>query len=186
MHDDASRSDRVTARSRALTWTIRSLVLVVSFSFVAGVVAALVGGSLSDLGEGAGGLFGVPSLLTTLIAVFLALPAAVTVARHGRGSPRLRRPIVIAGGAWVVAIGYFQVAHSVDPCLHGWWDLSNRVGDQPLCERFGSELNWHTRFHLAAHAGPAMILLVAYLWAIRRWATPTDHDELAEHAPGSD
>ena len=58
------------------------------------------------------------------------------------------------------------------PCVNGWWDARSRIGDQLLCERFGSELNWHTRFHLLAHAAPASVLLGAYLWAIRRWGQP--------------
>ncbi|MGK2948587.1 MAG: hypothetical protein ACSLFP_08425 [Acidimicrobiales bacterium] len=154
-----------------LTWTTRSLVVVIVISVIAGVMAAALGGGFTDLGSGAGGLFGLPSILTTLIALFIALPVAVIAAFRAQQAPRWRAPIVIAGGAWVVAIGYFQVAHSADPCVNGWWDLSSRIGNQPLCEQFGSELNWHTRFHLIAHAAPAGVLLVGYLWAINRWAT---------------
>lgn len=155
-------------------WTIRTLIAVIAVSVVAGVAAALIGGSLTGLGSGYGGLDGYPSLLTALIAVFLALPAAVMAARQVRGSARwLRVPVVVAGGAWLVAISYALVAHVIDPCVNGWWDLQTRVGDQPLCERFGSELNWHTRFHLLAHAAPAALLLVGYTWAIRRWAGPS-------------
>ena len=142
-------------------------------SLIGGVAAALIGGSLTDLGSGAGGLFGIPSILTTLIALFVAIPAAVAISRQTRLSPgRLRAAIVIGSGAWIVAIGYFVVAHAVDPCVNGWWDAQSRIGDQPLCERFGQELNWHTRFHLLAHAAPAAVLLGAYLWAIRRWGQP--------------
>ncbi len=158
---------------RALRWTIGSFAAVIVVSVTAGLVAALLGGSFTDLGSGAGGLYGIPSLLTTAIAVFVAMPVAVLIARQTNRSPGwLRLPIVIAVGAWIVAIGYFQVAHSFDPCVNGWWDASSRIGDQPLCERFGHELNWHTRFHLIAHAAPAAVLLAAYIGAIRRWATP--------------
>lgn len=158
-------------RSRSLRWTTRSLKVVIVVSLIGGITAAVVGGSLSKLGSGAGGLFGIPSILTTLIALFLAIPAAVGMVRQTRRSSGwLRSATVTVAGAWIVAIGYFVVAHAIDPCLNGWWDLRSRIGDQPLCERFGSDLNWHTRFHLLAHAGPGAILLAIYLWAIRRWA----------------
>lgn len=141
-------------------------------SVVGGLVAALFGGSFTDLGSGAGGLYGIPLLLTTAIAVFVAIPVAVLVARQANRSPGwFRLPIVVAAGAWIVAIGYLQVAHSFDPCVNGWWDAGSRIGGQPLCERFGPELNWHTRFHLIAHAAPAAVLLALYIWAVRRWAT---------------
>jgi uncharacterized membrane protein YhaH (DUF805 family) len=166
--------------SRGVRWTITLFAVVIVVSLLGGIAAALFGGSLTDLGRGAGGLYGVPSLLTTLIALFVAIPAAVLLARQAKGSPGwLRTSVVVAAGAWVVAIGYFQVAHSVDPCVNGWWDASSRIGDQPLCERFGTELNWHTRFHLVAHAAPAAVLLTVYVWAVRRWATPAD--PTAEH-----
>ena len=132
---------------------MRSFAAVIIVSLIGGIAAALVGGSLSDLGSGAGGLFGIPSILTTLIALLMAIPAAVAVSRQALRSPGWLRAAVVTGiGAWVVAIGYFVVAHAVDPCVNGWWDGRSRIGDQPLCERFGSELNWHTRFHLLAHA----------------------------------
>jgi hypothetical protein len=140
-------------------------------SLIGGIAAAVVGGSLTNLGSGAGGLFGIPSILTTLIAMFLAIPAAVGMVRQTRRRPSwLRAATVTAAGAWIVATGYFVVAHAIDPCFNGWWDARSRIGDQPLCERFGPELNVHTRFHLLAHAAPGAILLAIYLWAIRRWA----------------
>jgi hypothetical protein len=163
----------VVAPPRSLRWTIRSLSVVIVVSLVGGIAAALVGGSLTELGSGAGGLFGIPSILTTAIALFVAIPAAVAISRRALHFPGwLRAAIVIGGGAWLVAIGYFVVAHAVDPCANGWWDARSRLGDQPLCERFGPALNWHTRYHLLAHAAPASVILGAYLWAIRRWGRP--------------
>jgi hypothetical protein len=161
------------ARPRAVRWTLRPLTVVIAVSLVGGIVAAMLGGSLDELGSGAGGLYGVPSILTTLIALFVAIPAAVVVARQAHRSPGwLRAGIVVAAGAWVVAVGYFVVAHAIDPCVNGWWDAGSRIGDQPLCRRYGPELNWHPRFHLLAHAGPAAILLAGYIWAVHRWADP--------------
>jgi hypothetical protein len=159
--------------SRSLRWTIQSLGIIIAVSVAAGAAATIVGGRLTELGSGAGGLFGIPSMLTTLIALALATPAAISIARQSRKAPGwFRAALVISGGAWIVAIGYFVVAHAADPCVNGWWDADSQIGDQPLCERFGSELNWHTRFHLLAHAAPAAVLLAGYVWAIRRWGSP--------------
>lgn len=166
-------------RSRGVRWTITLFAVVIVVSLIAGIAAALFGGSLTDLGKGAGGLYGLPSLLTTVIALF-AIPVSVGLALAARGSPHwLRSAIVFGAGAWVVALGYFMIAHAVDPCVNGWWDANSRIGDQRLCERFGDELNWHTRYHLLAHAAPAAALLAIYMWSVRRWATPAD--PTAEH-----
>ena len=74
---------------------------------------------------------------------------------------------LLFGGVFVVVIGYAQVAHTIDPCANGWWGPGSMIGSQPLCERFGSEWNWHTRFHLAAHALPAIPLVALYAWSVR-------------------
>ena len=159
--------------SPGLRWTTRSMTVVIVVSLIGGIAAAVAGGPLTNLGSGAGGLFGFPSILTTLVALFLAIPAAVGMVRQTRRSPGwLRAATVTVAGAWIVAIGYFMVAHAIDPCVNGWWDTRSRIGDQPLCERFGPDLNWHTRFHLVAHAAPAAVLLAMYLWATQRWAQP--------------
>ena len=138
--------------------------------------AALIGGSFSRLGDGYGGLWGIPALVLTLIALVVGVVAAIKAARSlGPGSGRLRIALLLVVGVWVVAIGYSVVAHLVDPCVHGWWDETSRVGFQPLCERFGAELNWNTRFHLLAHAVPAGVLLALYLSIVQRWSRP--HEE---------
>ena len=160
-------------RSRHMTDApVLASVVIIGVAVVGGVVAALLGGAFTDLGEGAGGLWGMPSLVTTMVAL-VAIPVAVVAARRATGLPRRWWAFtVVAGGAWMVAIGYFVIAHAADPCANGWWDGSSRFGDQPLCERFGTDLNWHTRYHLLAHALPAVPLVVLYAWAVRRWATP--------------
>ncbi len=162
-----------TGQLRIVRWAIWITAGVVAVSFIAGVAAAAVGGPLTQLGSGAGGLYAVPSLVLDLTAVFIGVPAGVVVARHLRPqSRRLGAALIVGGGLWVVAIGYFMIAHWLDPCVNGWWGPESRVGSQPLCERFGNELNWHTRFHLLAHAIPATLLVAGYIWAVRRWATP--------------
>lgn len=163
----------VTESPRTVRWTVRSFTVVIVVSLIAGIAAAIVGGSLTDLGSGYGGLFGIPSILAAAIALFLAMPAALALTRKPeRSRKRLQTVIVWAAGAWIVAIGYDVAGHAIDPCVNGWWDSRSRIGEQPLCERFGSELNWHTRFHLLAHAAPAAILLGAYVWVINRLARP--------------
>ena len=158
---------------RIVRWMILSLTVVIVISVVAGVAATVVGGSLTRLGDGFGGLYGAPALLLTFIALMVGVPATIIVAKRlGPDERRLRAGVVVFVGVWVVGIGYAQVAHSIDPCANGWWDARSRVGSHPLCERFGSELNWHTRFHLVAHALPAAVLLVGFVWAVRRWGGP--------------
>ncbi len=161
---------------RLMTMTITIVVVV---SVVAGIGAAALGGSLTDLGSGYGGLWGLPALLLTFTALILGVAAVIKIGRElNPESGRSRIAMLVLAGAWVVAIGYASVAHVVDPCANGWWEASSRIGSQPLCERFGSELNWHSRFHLLAHAAPAAVLLGLYLWAIQRWGTkaPTAAD----------
>ena len=166
----------VDQQPRIVRWAIWTAISVVAVSVVAGLAAALIGGPLTDLGSGAGGLYAIPSLVLDVAAVAIGVPAAVVVARQLRTEgPWFRAAVVVGGGLWVVAIGYFVVAHLVDPCVNGWWGPESRIGSQPLCERFGSELNWHTRFHLLAHAAPAAVLVTAYVWAVRRWVSQPGH-----------
>ena len=97
--------------------------IIIVVSVVGGLADALIGRGFTDLGDGAGGLFGVPSLLLTLVALVLGLPAAAIVARLVRPADGwIGVAVLVGAGAWVVAIGYFVVAHAVDPCVNGWWD----------------------------------------------------------------
>jgi hypothetical protein len=154
-------------------WMILSLTVVIVLSVVAGVAATVVCGSHTRFGDGFGGLYGAPALLLTFIALMVGIPATIIVTKRlGPDDRRLRAGVVVLVGVWVIGVGYAQIAHSIDPCANGWWDARSRVGSQPLCERFGSELNWHTRFHLIAHALPASVLLAAYVWAVHRWGGP--------------
>ncbi|MGI9624119.1 MAG: hypothetical protein ACR2PK_14890 [Acidimicrobiales bacterium] len=157
-------------------WLIWTLTIIIVVSLVAGIAAASIGGSLSDLGSGYGGLYGLPAMLLSALALLVILAAVIVGRSLGPKSGRLRIAILVIAGVWLVAIGYSMVAHMVDPCVNGWWDARSRVGSQRLCERFGSELNWHTRFHLLAHAAPAAVLLGVYMYVIRRWGRPRGID----------
>ena len=163
---------RLDQAPRSVVWIVRVMTIVVAVSVTGGLIAAIAGGSWSDLGSGYGGLYAFPAMITTLVALASIPIAIVAVRRVGPADHRLRAALVIAGGAWVVAFGYATIAHIVDPCLNGWWDAGSRIGSQPLCERFDATLNWHTRFHLLAHAAPAAVMLAAYLVAVRRWGQP--------------
>ncbi len=157
---------------------MRALFAIIGVSAVAGMAAAAIGGVFTNLGSGFGGLWGVPALMLTLLSLGIGIPAGVKVARGLNADRRpLLAAVVVVGGVFVVAFGYAQVAHSTDPCANGWLNLDSRIGSQPLCERFGSEVNWHTRFHLAAHALPALGLLAGYTWAINKWVAPPLHTD---------
>ncbi len=152
-----------------VTWTIRLMGLVIGLSLIGGIAATVAGGTLTSLGEGFGGLYGVPSLLLT-IAFLLAIPITIALIRKLKPADNwLRSTLVVAGGIAVVTFGYDFAGHLIDPCINEWWDLSSQAGGAPLCERFGSEISIHTRFHLLEHAAPAAILLWGYLIALRRW-----------------
>jgi hypothetical protein len=159
----------VVAAPKTLRLLVGIFRIVIVVSVVGGAASGLVGRGLIGLGDGAGGIFGVPALMLALVALVLGLPAAVAVARALRPVDGwIGVAVLIVVGAWAVAIGYVVVAHAVDPCANGWWDGRSRIGSQPLCERFGPELNWHTRFHLLAHAVPAAVLFAVYVWALER------------------
>ncbi len=170
-------------RSGVIGWMLRTLTLLIGVAAVAGIAAATLGGSWSDLGSGYGGLYGLPAMLLTVLAL-MVIPASIVVARRlGPDSRRLRFGLLVGVGLWVVAMGYWEVAHLVDPCANGWWDEQSPIGSQPLCERFGPELNWHDRFHLLAHAAPAAVLLGVYLYLIRRWGQPENRVTDEQPAP---
>ena len=69
----------------------------VAVAAVGGVAAMLAGGSFSELGSGAGGLWGVPSVGTTVLAL-TALPIAVVLAVRSRHVGK-RRSSVESGAA---------------------------------------------------------------------------------------
>ena len=95
----------------------KALIFVIAVSVVAGIAAAAVGGSLSDLGTGYGGLWGMPALSLTLVAVTLGAAAAIKMGRVLRPEEhRLRLALLVFAGVWVVVFGYSEVAHLFDPC----------------------------------------------------------------------
>ncbi len=149
---EPARDDAAAARL-----VVAVITVVVAASFVLGVVAAAVGGPLEALGNGFGGLQGVPALL--LLVAALAGPVVAWRSAQPRPWPAI--------GLWplVVLMTFAFVAHGIDPCVIGLLDGASRLGEQPLCERFGSDLNIHTRYHLLLHAAVAAVAV----GAVRRW-----------------
>ncbi len=145
-------------------------------SFGLGVLAALFGGALTQVGQGPGGGWGVPGLVFGA-AVVLGLPS-LAVGLQGVWKRDARRGV---RGAFflttlAISVAFIVVAHALDPCTLGAWTLGDRWGTQSVCERFGQEVNIHTRFHLLWHAAPVLLLLALcqplYL-RIRRWVGST-------------
>lgn len=83
---------------RLLTTTVG---VVIAVSFVAGIGAAVLGRSLTDLGKGYGGLWGWPATLLTLLALILGVAATYKIARKlGPEEHRLRTAVLVLVGVW--------------------------------------------------------------------------------------
>ena len=145
------------------------IVLVVFISFALGLLIALLGSFLIKLGDGLGGGWGIPALALTL-AMFLGVPSLIiSVADIFRGRRRQTGRMVAFFGPLIISIGFIAIAHVVDPCFQGIWTLQSYWGSIPLCERFGPEINIHTRFHLLLHSSPTIVLVILYWVILRKW-----------------
>ncbi len=141
----------------------RIILINCGLSLFLGLLAAVVGGPLTALGNGIGGANGIPDLVF-LIAVLLGLPGLI------RGITGIIKKeyhqvkwVFVFAGPLFISTGYILIAHALDPCLNGLWDLSSRIGNTiPLCERFGPEINIHTRFHYLWHVLPTLPLVWLY------------------------
>ena len=138
-------------------------------SLVLGTAAALVGGPLTVLGNGFGGLYGLPDLFF-LIALLLGVPGLIRgIIGSIKRNAKAARWILVFLGPLIISFGYVLIAHSLDPCDNGIWDLTTRLpGTIPACERFGSEINVHTRFHLFWHILPTLPLVWIYWKVLQR------------------
>lgn len=131
-----------------------------------GIAAALIGGDLSSLGSGFGGLgFGAVAVLGGLVVVgVLAACWLLAVSR---------RPLearIVAAGPLVVLLSYVYLAHSLDPCVLGLWQQGSSTGGVPLCEAVGSGVNIHRRFHLLFHSLAGIPGLILFAVGLRRSA----------------
>jgi hypothetical protein len=133
-----------------LRWLLVVGLLVANVVLLAmGSLAAALGGGLSSWGNGAGGLNGWADLSQTIFSLVIGVAAGVATFREGRAIPVA---VAVFATGLLIGVGYLIGGHLMDPCDRGWWDARSRIGDQPLCERFGLELSVHTRFHLLLHA----------------------------------
>lgn len=133
-----------------LRWLLVVGLLVANVVLLAmGAIAAAFGGELTSWGNGAGGLDGWADLSQTIFSLAVGVAAGIATFREGRAIPIA---VAVFATGLLIGTGYLIGGHLVDPCDRGWWDARNRIGDQPLCERFGFELGIHTRFHLLLHA----------------------------------
>lgn len=153
----------------------RLIVVVAATSLVLGLEATLLReSSLLALGNGPGGLFGLP-LFFLLIPVALTLPSLVlgvsgVLSRPGSGSAYL---IAFAGAA-LAWLTFAILSHGLDLCNWGIWDKTMRYDGTPLCEGFPPRpLGINPRFHLLLHAAPTALVVVLYGLALRRWLPQT-------------
>ena len=153
---------------RFARWSFWLIVINLAVWFLLGVLAALIGGPLTNLGNGLGGGWGMADLLFGL-AMLLALPSLFVgfydlfKKRSGAVSK-----IMAYIFALTIALGYIFIAHSLDPCFLGIWTIFSKLGAIPLCEFFGPELNIHTRFHLLWHVLPTLPLVLLYGLILKR------------------
>lgn len=128
--------------------------------FAMGVLAAVAGGSLSEWGEGAGGLDGWANELMTYFSFLIGLAAAVATFRERRAV--LVSTAVFATGL-LISTGFLEIGHVLDPCARGWWDFSTTVGDERLCSTQGEiAVRFHLLLHGASGALAATIAAVIY------------------------
>ena len=138
------------------------LILAVDYtlSLILGSLIATRWPFLEDWGGGFGGGNGLP-VLGYVLAVVLGVPSLLAAIQDP--SKRVGRLLAFVG-PFIILVGFAGVSHALDPCVTGLWDASSRLGSQPLCERFGGELNIHTRFHLLHHALVPTVVLVPLYW----------------------
>lgn len=144
-----------------LGWRI--ILLDSGISLFLGLLVALIGGSLTTLGNGAGGGNGIPDLFFTL-ALLLGIPGLYLGVRGMIKRDEKQTQLALTFiGPLIISLGYILIAHTFDPCENGLWDLNSQIGETiPLCERFGSGINIHTRFHYLWHIVPTLPLVWLY------------------------
>ena len=131
-----------------------------------GMAAALVGGDLTSLGSGFGGLgFWSVAVLGGLVVVgALAAGWLIAVSR------RPLEALIVVAGPLAVVVSYVYLAHSLDPCVLGLWQQGSSTGGVPLCETVGSGIGIHKRFHLLLHSLAGIPGLILFAVGLRRSA----------------
>lgn len=141
-----------------------------AIGLVLGLLATLVGGVLIPLGSGLGGGYAIPDLLY-LLAALLGLPGMFRgIAGIIKQKKDETKWSLVFIAPLLISVGYILIAHAIDPCINEIWSLSDRIGNSiPLCERFGQDINIHTRFHYLWHILPALPLVWLYGRMLRSW-----------------
>lgn len=144
---------------------------------VLGILAAALGGWWSQFGSGLGGGWGLTALIFEF-PVLLSIPSFI-IGIQGLFTKDAQKMLLLIFfiGPLFISFAFILIAHSIDPCTLSIWTLADRWGTQPLCERFGSDINIHTRFHLIWHVAPIFVLLVPYHFLFRKIyrMTQTEH-----------
>ncbi|MBC8336569.1 MAG: hypothetical protein H8E29_15005 [Anaerolineales bacterium] len=141
-----------------------SMILVVALNLPLSLYASVSGNRTWTLWAASGG-WALPALFY-LIATLLGIPSLMK-GRDFRGT-RLQRALGFLGPLAILA-GFMVVAHTLDPCHRGWWDLQSRINNLPLCEYYWGEVTIDTRFHWLMHALPDPIFLAGYWLVLRKW-----------------
>jgi hypothetical protein len=130
--------------------------------FAMGVLAAVVGGGLSDWGNGAGGLGGWADLSMTFFSFLIGLAAAIATFKE-------RRAVLVSGAVFatglLISTGFLEFGHLMDPCDRGWWDSSTTVGGERLCSPYGDIA---VRFHLLLHGASGVLAAILAAVIYRR------------------
>lgn len=131
-----------------------------------GMAAALVGGDLTSLGSGFGGLgmWSVAVLGGLVVVGVLAAGWLLAVSR------RPLEALIVVAGPLAVVVSYVYLAHSLDPCVLGLWQQDSSTGGVPLCENVGSGIGIHRRFHLLLHSLAGIPGLILFAVGLRRSA----------------
>ena len=129
-----------------------------------GMAAALVGGDLTSLGSGFGGLgfWSVTVLGGLVVVAVLAAGWLLAVSR------RPLEALIVVAGPLTVLVSYVYLAHSLDPCVLGLWQQGSSTGGVPLCETVGSGIGIHRRFHLLLHSLAGIPGLILFAVGLRR------------------
>lgn len=138
-----------------------AVITTVAICLILGLAAAVIGGSLSSFGDGPGGLWGIPGLVLFLLSL-VGVVSAIGI----RSDLPLTAATLI--GPLVVAIAFFFIAHGLDPCVTGTWNLSTELGSGRACQFYGPYLNVASRFHLLLHALVAVPATVLYWLVLKR------------------
>ncbi len=152
--DRKGLSDRLIV----LGWQI--LLVTSALSVLLGILAAVFGGAFTELGRGVGGGNGFPTLIFLIPALFGLILLVQNIFKKKKDWSLL---LLVFLGPLIISFGYIIIAHEFDPCFNDLWNINSQIGDGiRLCERFGNEINIHTRFHYLWHITPTIPLIWLY------------------------